>query len=202
MQQGDSMKKRLFFLPNSITIFRFILTVLFMGILAGRLILGSIRLPAVLYILFVFICLSDFIDGAVARRLKAESVLGGILDISADCLFIFSSLVIFNLFRVLPVWFTAVVFVDFLVFLATSRFLIRMKRGFIWKPFVFDVVGRIAAVLFYLIPVAACMVYSHPGYESLFALNVVLLISAFLAGVSMSERCVSCFATLRYVRQK
>lgn len=194
------MKKSLGFLPNLITLVRFILTILFVDILAGRLIQGSVKMPAGLYILYALICLSDFFDGAAARGLKAESASGGILDVLADCLFIFSSLAVFNLFNVLPVWFTAVVLADLLVFLATSRFLMRMEPENLPRPFVFDMTGRIAAILFYLIPAAACAAYSHPGHSSRLALNAMLYLSVFLAGVSKVERSVSCLAALRRVR--
>ncbi len=194
------MKKYLGFLPNTITILRVILTVLFLGILVDRLIQG-LRIPAGIYVIYAFICLSDVLDGAAARGLKAESAIGGVLDVAADCLFIFSSLFIFNLFKILPVWFTAVAAANFLVFLVTSRFLIRMKPEIIRRPFVFDIAGRIAAVIFYIVPFAACVIYNHPGGESLLALSILLYVSAFLAVVSMAGRCISCFAALRYARE-
>lgn len=195
------MKKALLFLPNIITVFRIILTFLFAEMLISGLVRNTTKMPTVIYAVFIFICLSDFFDGIAARGLKAESTIGGILDISADSLFIFSSLVIFNIFRVLPVWFTVVVLVDFMQFLATSRFLVRTKRRDIRRFFVFDMTGRIAAILFYFIPFASCMVYCHPGYEGLLVLNALLYMAVFLACISMLGRCMSCFAALRRVSQ-
>jgi CDP-diacylglycerol--glycerol-3-phosphate 3-phosphatidyltransferase len=188
------MKKGLFFIPNSITILRFILTICFISILTGRLVQNSAIPPAALYILFVGICLSDLLDGAAARGLKAESVLGSILDISADSLFIFSSLITFNFFKVLPVWFTALVLADFLVFLMTSKLMLSMKPRNIQRILVFDMPGKIAAVLFYLIPIAAWIAFSHPARQSLLALNVLLYLSALLSGISMLRRLFLYFA--------
>ncbi len=193
------MKKCLRFLPNAITVLRIILTVLFMVILAGRLAQGSAGIPAGLYFIFGFICLSDFLDGAVARGLKAESGPGSILDILADSLFIFSSLIIFDFYGVMPVWFTAVVLADFLAFLMTSGFLLHIKPDKGRSYFVFDKAGRITAVIFYIIPAAACVAYAHPAWKSL--LNVMIYLSVFTAGVSMSGRCVSCFLSLKIIKR-
>lgn len=191
------MRKSLAFLPDGITILRFLLTGWFVWILAGRLIQDSAGPPAAPYLLFAGICLTDLLDGAAARGFKAESALGSILDVSADGLFIFSSLILFNFFEVLPVWFTAFVLADFLVFLATSKLLIRMKRKDMRRALIFDVPGRIAAVLFYFVPIFAWAAYSVPVRRNLLAFRALLFFSAFLAGISMSARLFFCFAALR-----
>ena len=161
-----------------------------------RLIRNSAAPSAALYLLFGGICLSDLLDGAAARGLNAESALGGVLDVSADGLFIFSSLILFNLFHVLPVWFTALVLADFLVFLTTSRFLIRIKRKSGPRVLIFDVPGRMAAVLFYFTPIAAWTTFSHPARQILPAFHAPHYLSAHLSAVSMSERLFLCGATL------
>ena len=187
------MRKILIFLPDLMTVFRIVLTALFLAMLYSRLSQGTESLPAALYAVFALICLSDFFDGAAARRLKAETVLGSVLDIAADSLFIFSSLIVFNVFRVVPVWFTAVVFADFLLFLVTSKRISRPQTDFRQKPFVFDKAGRISAVLYYLIPAAACAAYSSPGSKCLWALfHAMLYLSAFLSGISVLGRFASC----------
>lgn len=194
------MRKSLAFLPNGITILRFLLTGWFVWILADRLVQNSAGPFAAPYLLFAGICLTDLLDGAAARGFKAESALGSVLDVSADSLFILSSLILFNIFEVLPVWFTMFVLADFAAFLATSRLLIRMRRRNVRRVLVFDRPGKIAAVLFYFVPIAAWAAYSHPAGQSPFACRALLCVSAFLAGVSMSARLFSCFAALRSER--
>ena len=191
------MKRALFFIPNGITILRSILSVWFILILADRLFQNSAILTVELYILFAGICLTDLLDGAVARGLKAESALGSILDVSADSLFIFSSSIVFDFLRVLPVWFTVLVLADFLVFLTTSKILNRMKYKCIQHVLIFDMPGKIAAILFYFIPIASLVTYDYPAYQSLVALNVLLYLSVFLSVISMSERLLLCFVRLR-----
>lgn len=190
------MRKYQLFLPNIIILLRFILTVPFMLILANQLVQDSPKVPALLYIFLVLIYLTDFLDGAVARDLKAESTLGSILDISFDSLFIFSSLIIFNFFGVLPVWFTMIVLVNLLTFLTTSRFLISINSENKRRVFVFDMTGRISAVIFYLIPAGACAAFSNPSNQSHFILNAALYSSVILACISMSGRLLSCFAPM------
>ena len=191
------MNQNLSFIPNSITALRLILTAWFLWLLIGGM-LENFTVPAAApYLLFASICLSDLLDGAVARRLKAESVFGGILDVSADSLFIFSSLAVFNYFKVVPVWFTVFVLADFLIFLTTSKFLIPANREGFRRVLVFDIPGRIAAVLFYLIPMAAWASYRFPGRQSLFTFNALLYLSVLFAAVSISERLFLCFTRSR-----
>jgi len=93
-----------------------------------------------------------------------ESALGSVWDILFDSLFIFSPLILFNFFRVLPVWFTMIVLVNFHMFLTTSRFLTCIKLESIRRIFVFDKAGRISAVIFYLIPADASAAFSIPSF--------------------------------------
>lgn len=197
------MEKRLTFLPNLITVLRMILTVPFLAMLAGRLGREPGPMPAAPYIVLALICLSDLFDGAAARGLKAESALGSALDVAADGLFIFSSLVVFNLLDVVPVWFTAAVLADFLWFLATSRVLTRTGPAPVRTFFVFDGAGRTAAVLYYLVPAAACAVCGDPGSRGLSALLHAMLFSAvLLSAVSLPGRFLSCFCALRDAARK
>lgn len=191
------MNRNLSFIPNSITILRLVLTAWFLWFLIGGLLQNLTVPPAAPYLLFAAICLSDLLDGAVARRLKAESVFGSILDVSADSLFIFSSLIVFNYFGVVPVWFTVFVLADFLIFLTTSKFLPHTNREGLRRVLVFDMPGRIAAVLFYLIPIAAWGSFSFSGRESLFAFNGLLYLSVLFAAISISERLFLCFTGQR-----
>lgn len=191
------MKKFAVYLPNSITVLRCILTVPFIGMLAAAFIHGPAVAPAGAYILFALICATDLLDGATARALKAESAQGAVLDIAADCLFVFSSLVLFNILDVIPVWFTGVALADFLVFLTTSKVFLRLKREA--QPFVFDAVGRGLAVLIYLLPAAACWAWSHPGFE--LAFNALLFAIAVLVCIAVTNRCIRCFAAAGHARQ-
>ena len=200
-REGHSVKKRANPLPNIITGARFALVAPFLWILAESLGYGSGFVSVWVYILFVLICLTDLLDGAAARGLNAQSALGAAMDITADGLFIFSSYVLFNIYGVLPVWFTVFVAVDYLVFICTSKILIYTKRESGRKSFVFDAAGRVSAVLFYLMPAAACLAWGNPGFLSIFVLNALLYASVVLACIAISKRCLLCFTVYRSERQ-
>lgn len=90
-------------LPNLLSLSRALVTpFLILAVLHGR-------YPLAL-VLFAVACLSDFLDGAAARRLDARSRLGGFLDPVCDK---FLSLSLFSLLMVLgkcPPWFLGLLF--------------------------------------------------------------------------------------------
>lgn len=115
------MKKYLAVLPNLLTMLRFLLSVQFIWILAELLQHGSTHVSASPFILLFFIYLTDLLDGRLARAFKAMSNIGSILDVSADCFFIAISMIFFNFYNLLPVWYTLVVILDFGGFLLTFK---------------------------------------------------------------------------------
>lgn len=184
------MKRYLVFLPNAITVLRMLLTGVFALLLVDWLSKGGNEVPYVMYLFYGFICLSDLIDGAAARRLKAQTGLGSILDILADSLFIFTSLIILNYYQLMPVWFTLVVFVNFLAFAVTSWFLWYKGNTRDRRFFIFDKLGRYAAVIFYLAPAAACLAFLYPGFRGWF--HAMLYISVLLTALSFAKRSAHC----------
>lgn len=122
------MKKYLVVLPNFLTILRFLLSVQFLRLLAKLFQHGGTHVSVLPFGLLFFIYLTDFLDGRLARALQAVSEAGSILDVSADCFFIVSSLIFFNIRNLLPIWFTAVVILDFCGFLLTSKILANSNR--------------------------------------------------------------------------
>ena len=105
---GGLMKDRLYlkYLPNIITLFRILLSIslLFMDLFS------------VGFVLIYLLCgLTDAIDGFIARRLKAESLLGARLDTIADIvmfaviLYIFIPHVAFS--RMLVIWLLAILLI-------------------------------------------------------------------------------------------
>lgn len=184
---SKKMKK---YLPNAITVLRFILTALLIVMLSPRIGRENPGLPSGIYVVFFLICLSDFLDGRAARRFKAVSALGAALDIAADCFYIFSTLFVFAFFQILPVWYAVLVLADFSMFVATSHFLLQNNYKTGTASFVFDTIGRIAAVLFYIIPVAAYTAFNYPVFYPI--LNLMLYTGTLLAIVSMLERLTLC----------
>jgi Phosphatidylglycerophosphate synthase len=187
-----AMKKYLAVLPNLLTILRFLLSVQFLWMLAELFQHGGTHVSVLPFILLFFIYLTDFLDGRLARALKAESSVGSILDVSADGFFIASSLIFFNFYNLLPVWFTLVVILDFCGFLLTSKLLAhtgRAKKSML----VFDKIGRVAAVLFHSIPVLTCIALIDHHLTPY--LLLLLYLSTVLALLSFIARCAACYCS-------
>ena len=69
------MKRLVKFIPNSITITRIGLSVIFVTSVIGQFVYGRNDFMN-LILLFSAICLTDFIDGKIARKIRSTSVTG------------------------------------------------------------------------------------------------------------------------------
>lgn len=184
------MKRYIAVMPNLLTVLRFPLSIQFILVLTDLLRRGTMYLAALSFMLLFFIYLTDFLDGRLARALKAVSKVGSLLDISADCFFIVLSLLCFNFYSLLPIWFTLVVVLDFCGFLWTSKLLGHTGDAKKCIP-VFDKIGRAAAVLFYSIPALTCIVFiAHRFQPYLF---LILCLNTVLALLSVAARCAVCY---------
>lgn len=100
--------------------------------------------------LFVLIAASDYLDGKLARKFGVQTGIGAMLDVSADFFFIISACSSLAFRDLFPCWMLGVILFKFLEFWITSAIFTGRK----FTPvFLFDPLGRIVAVLFYLLPV-------------------------------------------------
>ena len=110
-------------LPNKLTVLRLILTPILVFLLLLRfgytdsnVVLRSgflsILSSAILYlstvILFIFISLTDFFDGYIARRDNLVTNFGTLMDQIADKIFVFSILIVLVRYNLLSVWFVLI----------------------------------------------------------------------------------------------
>ncbi len=110
-------------LPNKLTVLRLILTpilvfllLLRFGYIDSNVVLRSgflsILSSAILYlstvILFIFISLTDFFDGYIARRDNLVTNFGKLMDPIADKIFVFSILIVLVRYNLLSVWFVLI----------------------------------------------------------------------------------------------
>lgn len=186
--------KKLKLIPNILTSLRMVLTFIYLLLLYDLHLNRHNRLYFTLtIIIFVLICLSDFLDGKIARRVKAVSLLGGFLDVAADFGFIVFSLIVLIIHNMIPIWFIVMVLAKFTEFLVTS-YIIRNFHGSSNTFFIFDYFGRIAAVSFFLIPGIVSFVYI--GLNIMY-INIFIYITLILVLISSSERCINCYKILR-----
>lgn len=101
--------------------------------------------------LFVLIAATDFFDGRLARKYRLQSDVGAVLDVMSDFFFIASACVVLCFQGLLPVWMLAVILFKFFEFCISSIVLKNKKKSAV--VFLFDPLGRGAAVFFYLLPV-------------------------------------------------
>ena len=136
---------------------------------------GTIR--GIYYLcLFLGIALSDFLDGKCARAFQVQSGFGAIEDVICDFFYIMSSSYALYRLGCLPAWFLVLITVKLFEFILTSCLVRRMQiRSHV---FMFDRVGRYAAIGFYILP------------------TVIVLCSIYLPSLVFIIRCVFCVSLL------
>ena len=95
---------RSFTLPNRLTLLRFALVPVFLVLLA---IPGTRVIPA--FILFVMACVTDWLDGFLARKFKQQTGAGALLDPIADKLFVIPPLIYFTAAGEISAWYVIII---------------------------------------------------------------------------------------------
>lgn len=194
-------------LVNAITLSRFYLAYLF----ARQILIG--RGIYVLLLLFFLAAVTDFIDGRLARTWGVESKLGSLLDVTADFCFVLSACIALYFCSLVPAWMIGVLLLKTAEFFITSSVL-RIQRmklsdeelerrrfhrcssaGKLRKNvFVYDVVGRVVAAMFYILPMAVLILaeFSEGAVQNA-ALNVFFVPLAVASLVSSAHRVSLCY---------
>ena len=175
-------------LPNFITLLRIALTCL----VTGCILIDSeaVIVPLVLSLL---VFSSDFADGRIARNSGSTSHFGAVFDAAADLFYIAATYLTLVYLNIAPLWFLAVIILKFTEFVVTSHVLKKYSKI---KPiFVFDLMGRVTALLFYGTPLLLFLsfnistrVYDLASGPVLFAITAAALASTVCRG---QQICVS-----------
>lgn len=186
------MRKIIKFIPNGITASRIIMSILFVLSILYNFKYRQQRIFELMFI-FLCICISDIIDGYTARKINSTSAAGAKFDVFADLIFISSSYITLIILDILPMWFLIFIGLKFIEFLFTSNFM-RKRDCLSINPFVFDRWGKITAVMFFIIPGAAC-IFNILSYCNLsYLMNFILygtLISGLFSSYLRIRRCIS-----------
>jgi len=177
------MKSIIKFIPNLITSTRIIMSFLFVYAIIEQFTYHTDK-NIMLIILFFAICISDLLDGRIARKTNSVSVIGAKLDVFADLLYIILSYVTLVNLKILPLWFLVFICFKFSEFVATSKFMKNYNKTS-GNPFVFDKIGRAVAAIFFIIPGIAC-VYKCFGTNNFEIIFNCLLYVIFMAGIYSS----------------
>ncbi len=109
-------------IPNILTLVRILLTPLFVILLLRDM------FPLALLV-FVFACISDGLDGLIARCLNQRTVLGAYLDPTADKLLLISAFIALAILGVIPPWMGVVVITrDIIILLGIAIFTLTEKK--------------------------------------------------------------------------
>ena len=162
-----------FVLINGLTLLRLPLSLVFCMMV---LMYDHPFLPCIL--LFIVIGASDYLDGKLAWKFQAQTDIGAKLDVAADFFFILMACLSWAYLNLFPVWMVGIILMKFIEFLITSA-ISKKKSKTVFK---FDPLGRIAAVLFYLLPVGVLLLL-HYGSDSwqMLALNLICIAITVLA---------------------
>jgi cardiolipin synthase len=161
-------------LPNALSVFRLVDAILLF-------VLWKFSLKNSIFILLIFLgILSDFLDGFLARRLKATSRLGAILDPVADKVFVNTLFLLLYLEKLIPFYFLfAVILRDVLIILG-AVILLKRKKGFTPAPLF---VGKLCT-LFLMFFLFSSWVHYYFGLFSSQFLQVFMKIAFLLIVVS------------------
>ena len=156
-------------IPNSITIFRLILTAIFIGAITTQKPWGNM----LALVSFSVAAASDFLDGYLARKLNLVTSLGKLLDPLADKILVAAGFIYLssnlNAKGLCPVWVTCVIIGR--EFMVTGLRQIAVEQGVVIAA---DRLGKWKTT-FQLVFIITCLTYisfgeieSHNGFSSFF----------------------------------
>ncbi|AZV58228.1 CDP-alcohol phosphatidyltransferase family protein [Clostridium sp. AWRP] len=192
------MKKYLrYAVPNFITLLRVVLTGIFTLFLNKKLALdGNDELFTYLVMIFFAIYVTDFIDGKIARYFKSVSSFGSFLDVLADFLFILCATGILIKYKLIAWWFLIVIIAKIIDFFVTSKIINNYKLG-VKETFVFDFMGRAAAISFYIMPFIVLCMNEYLNGRCVFQVMFLTYMSTIIALISLFQRIILCIQIKR-----
>ena len=189
MRRG-SLKIIVRYVPNLITIARIILSVLFIQNIIEQFIYAKER-NVNLSVLFLSICISDLLDGKIARKTNSTSIIGAKLDVFADLFYIMISYIALVNIKILPIWYFGFVCLKFIEFIITSKYIKNIKKSD--KSFIFDSAGRLVSATFLVIPGIVC-IYRYIGdCNAIITINYIIYVTFIIGVYSSYSRIKLCF---------
>lgn len=172
-------------IANLITFLRFICVIIllfdFKNIMSENPPLIHIIIAA---ILFLVICLSDFLDGRIARRLGITSDFGASFDVFTDVFYVLSTTIILSIIGKLPIWCPVLIIEKTANYYITSA-LIQKKQGDKFA-FIRDPIGKVVSASYFFIPIAVFIFHIFfPQYPYII---YILIVPQAIAGIISSVK--------------
>lgn len=133
-------------------------------------------------IIFITICLSDLLDGIIARRLDICSSFGARLDVYTDLFYIISSAVLLCSKGLIPIWMLVFIIEKIINYNITSALIHKKKQSKF--AYVKDPIGRIVSASYFAIPIVAFIL--HTFFYAYYNLIYCLLIPQAVFGIISS----------------
>ena len=159
-------------IPNILSLFRICLVPIF--IIAYFTDVSDVKLYAI--VVYALATLSDFFDGFLARKFKASSNLGKILDPLGDKLMTFTVMVCITIDKVIPVWAVIVAGVKELIMGAGGIVLYKIAKAEIPPS---NMIGKASTVVFFLVCVALMVFKNLPGSAAIALISVAIALMFF-----------------------
>lgn len=110
-------------LPNKITISRILLTFIFIFLMKA----SGLWFKMGALTVFTIACVTDWIDGSLARKNKQVTVFGKIMDPIADKILVISAFIVFSQLGLVAVWMVAIILLR--EFIVTGLRIFALARG-------------------------------------------------------------------------
>ena len=163
-------------LPNSISIFRICLVPVFIIVYfsAPQGAENSKLYPAIVY---AIASISDFFDGFLARRLKASSKAGMVLDPLGDKLMIISVMACITIDGIIPVWAVLIAGIKEMMMAIGGLVIHKVARADIQPP---NLLGKTSTVVFFIVCVALMLFrsISQSAATALISFAIALMLLA------------------------
>ena len=155
--------------PNIISIFRICLVPVFI------LVYFIDERDTKIYAIIVYACaaFSDFLDGFLARKYKASSNLGKLLDPLGDKVMTFTVLLCITIDGILPVWTVVIVGVKEIL-MAIGGFVVH-RVAHVEIP-ASNIIGKVSTVVFFLVCVTV-MLFEIPGNIIVIMVSCAILLA-------------------------
>ncbi len=166
-------------IPNTLTIFRFLLVPVFLAFLLNGYIMQAL-------VTFIMASVTDALDGAIARMTDSMTEIGMIMDPLADKALVISALIALSAMGRLPVWITLVVIVRDIIVVSGGIIIYKRRYKMKMKPLV---LGKVTTFLMLTLLVSILLgIYWNREFSFIPPLAWLTTALVLISGVQYSIR--------------
>ncbi len=127
-------------LPNLLSFFRIVVAILLPFLLQKN-------YHTYAFTLFLCACITDWMDGYIARKWQQESHLGALIDPLADKILLISIYICGSYFGFLPVWLTSIVLLRDILILSGSYIAIKYNFSINLSPYIISKINTLLQMI-------------------------------------------------------